>query len=65
MDDYQYWFNLKQNESKKYYKKLANQIAKIIIEKFNLSNNDLSFLDVWTPLTYNKYFNAYYGSYGI
>ena len=52
---------------KEAYQKLKLDFADIvkenIIKYFNLDDKDISYLDMTTPLTYNRYTNAYKGSY--
>ena len=64
-NDYDYWKKLYENKGK--YKdtkeNIAKEILKRIEEKFPQYNGKLEVLDVWTPVTYNRYCNTYYGSY--
>ena len=43
--------------------KLGNFIKKEIMKKLSLKDDEISLLDIATPLTYNRYTNAYKGSY--
>ncbi len=66
MDDYDYWESLKKKNPKEYNKvknEIGNNILDILTNKFGISKDDIKMLDTWTPLTYTKYFNSYYGSY--
>lgn len=65
-DDYDYWFELYQSDKEKYQKekeRISFAIKENIIHKFPELKDDLDILDVWTPVTYKRYVNAYKGAY--
>ncbi|MBP5282178.1 MAG: NAD(P)/FAD-dependent oxidoreductase, partial [Lachnospiraceae bacterium] len=43
--------------------KLVEEVGKRIEAAFPELQGDLEYLDAWTPLTYERYMNAYHGSY--
>lgn len=58
--------NLKAMPSKEYQakkKELGNLIMGYIKEKMDIADSDIELIDVTTPLTYERYTNAYMGSY--
>ncbi len=63
--DFDYW--KKQYENKEEYKKekerIANQILDRLIQEYPMLEGKARVLDVWTPVTYARYCNSYYGSY--
>ena len=42
---------------------LVEEVKARIVSAFPELENDMEFLDSWTPLTYERYCNAYHGSY--
>ena len=42
---------------------VANEVAKRIEKAFPEVKDTMEYLDAWTPLTYERYCNAYHGSY--
>ena len=64
-DDYAYWEKL--NESPAEYNNIKRQLAKELLirleEAVPAFQNRLTVLDVWTPVTYQRFCNAYHGSY--
>jgi len=66
MSDYEYWEQLNKYSKADYNALKYNIGCKIldllVCNNSNLKNN-IELLDTWTPLTYNDYFNSYYGSY--
>ena len=42
---------------------IASSIKNLLIEKMHLSDKEIVLLDIATPLTYERYLNAYHGSY--
>ncbi len=62
-EDYKFWKSLSHEEYKTTKAKLSEEV-KIRIEKaFPKFAGNMEFLDAWTPLTYERYCNAYHGSY--
>ena len=62
-DDFEFWKSLSEKEYREYKEKLIKEIEKRIEAAFPELAGDLEFLDCWTPLTYDRYCNAYHGSY--
>lgn len=62
-EDYEFWKSLSHEDYKAIKEKLSEEV-KIRIEKaFPAFAGNMEFLDAWTPLTYERYCNAYHGSY--
>ena len=61
--DYEYWSSLEREEYKAKKEELAGELTKRIIAQFPELEGKIELLDCWTPLTYNRYCNAYHGSY--
>ena len=62
-DDYDYWKKLSKDEYQKEKERLIKEVEKRIVKAFPEMEGDLEYIDAWTPLTYNRYCNAYKGSY--
>ncbi|MBR5421857.1 MAG: NAD(P)/FAD-dependent oxidoreductase [Lachnospiraceae bacterium] len=62
-DDFDYWKRLPEEEYRAAKEKLVEEISVRIETAFPELKGDLEFLDCWTPLTYERYCNAYHGSY--
>ena len=62
-DDYEYWKSLSSDEYQMIKKRIGDEITKRIEKHFPELKGELEFLDAWTPLTYERYCNAYHGSY--
>ena len=62
-EDYLYWDSLSKEEYKAKKEELAGELTKRIIKEFPELEGRMELLDCWTPLTYNRYCNAYHGSY--
>ena len=60
---YDYFANLSKEEYLKEKNRIANEVLDSIKRYYNLKDEDIKLLDVVTPLTYNRYTNAYKGSY--
>ena len=60
---YDYYNSLNKEEYLKAKNNLGNEIKNRIMAYFDLNDNQISLLDVATPLTYQRYTNAYKGSY--
>jgi phytoene dehydrogenase-like protein len=54
---------LSKDEYKKVKEELVLEIQKRIISRFPELEKSIEVLDCWTPLTYERYCNAYHGSY--
>ena len=62
-EDYYFWKSLSKEEYERVKKELANEVAKRIEKAFPEVKDTMEYLDAWTPLTYERYCNAYHGSY--
>lgn len=62
-DAYDYWMELHKNKEEYKNKKeeLANKVLSKLEERFTEYKGKLKILDVWTPVTYHRYCNAYKG----
>ena len=61
--DYLYWESLSKEEYKQKKEEYAEELTKRIVKEFPELAGKIELLDCWTPLTYNRYCNAYHGSY--
>ena len=61
--DYEWWKSLTKDEYNKAKEKLAKEVRTRIEAAFPETVGTLEYLDAWTPLTYERYCNAYHGSY--
>ena len=61
--DFDKWSLLSQDDYSKEKARIVKEITDEILVKFPGLQENLEFLDCWTPLTYTKYFGAYKGSY--
>ena len=62
-EDYRYWESLSKEEYKAKKAELSEQLVERIVKAFPELDGRIEILDCWTPLTYNRYCNAYHGSY--
>ncbi|MBO4243073.1 MAG: FAD-dependent oxidoreductase, partial [Clostridiales bacterium] len=62
-EDYGFWKGLSAEEYKEVKEELIAQVTARIVEAYPELSSDMEFLDCWTPLTYERYCNAYHGSY--
>ena len=62
-EDYEYWKSLTSEEYHQNKNRIVNEITNRIEKQFPRLKGELEFLDAWTPLTYERYCNAYHGSY--
>ena len=62
-EDFAFWKKLSAKEYEATKKNLSEEVAKRIGKAFPEMNDSIEFLDVWTPVTYERYCNAYHGSY--
>lgn len=62
-EDFEYWKSLSKDEYEKVKAELIEEIGKRIVRELPELEGDLEFLDAWTPITYERYMNAYHGSY--
>lgn len=61
--DFAYWKSLSKEDYQKKKDELTEQIIKEIITIYPELEGNIEHLDTWTPLTYERYCNAYRGSY--
>lgn len=63
--DYCYWESLYRNKEAYQEKKteLAQEAVKRLIKEYPVLEGKIRILDVWTPMTYNRYCNSYKGAY--
>ena len=61
--DYEFWKSLSKEEYDRVKTELAHEVEKRIAAAFPELSGAIEYLDAWTPLTYERYCNAYHGSY--
>lgn len=61
--DYRYWKALSKEEYNMRKISVANEVMERLIEVYPNLKGHMEILDVWTPLTYERYCGAYHGSY--
>jgi len=62
-EDYEFWKSLSKDEYDRVKAELAREVEKRIAAAFPELEGAMEYLDAWTPLTYERYCNAYHGSY--
>lgn len=62
-EDFLFWEKLTKAEYEETKRKLVEEVTKRIEKAFPELGATLEFLDAWTPVTYERYCNAYHGSY--
>ncbi|MEE1218891.1 MAG: NAD(P)/FAD-dependent oxidoreductase [Ruminococcus sp.] len=64
-DDFEYWQNLYDNKELYNSEKarIAEQALQRVIAEYPCLADKIRVIDVWTPVTYTRYCNAYKGSY--
>ena len=62
-DLYDYLKNLPKEEYLKFKEEFGENVRKQIVEHTSLKDDEIKLIDVATPLTYERYTNAYKGSY--
>lgn len=62
-EDYYYWKSLSREEYDTLKDRLSKEVEDRIKKAFPEVESTIEFLDAWTPLTYERYCNAYHGSY--
>ena len=62
-DDFAYWKSLSKDEYRREKERLVKEVEERIERAFPELKGGLEFLDAWTPLTYERYCNAFHGSY--
>lgn len=61
--EYFYWKGLTMEEYEARKKEAVNAIEERLLLQFPGLQGHMEFLDCWTPLTYERYCNAYHGAY--
>ncbi|MCR4595996.1 MAG: NAD(P)/FAD-dependent oxidoreductase [Lachnospiraceae bacterium] len=62
-EDYLFWESLSPEDYKAAKQKLTGEVTDRIVTAFPELAGRIEILDSWTPLTYNRYCNAFHGSY--
>ncbi len=62
-DDFAYWKSLDKQAYKQQKQAISQAVMERIVEAFPDVKDSIELLDSWTPLTYERYCNAYHGSY--
>ncbi|MBP5473113.1 MAG: NAD(P)/FAD-dependent oxidoreductase, partial [Lachnospiraceae bacterium] len=62
-EDYEFWSSLSSEEYARKKAELTEEITKRILKEFPELEGKIELLDSWSPLTYNRYCNAYHGAY--
>lgn len=62
-EDYKFWKSLSKEEYKAKKQELVAEVTARVIKEFPELEGKLTLLDCWTPLTYERYCNAYHGGY--
>lgn len=62
-DDYRYWKSLSKEAYTAKKKEIAEVVKERIIARFPELKGKIELLDCWTPITYERYCNAYHGAY--
>ncbi len=64
-NDYEYWKDLYVDKDAYNTKKMeiADEVLKRLVFEFPTLTDRVKILDIWTPMTYNRYCNSYKGSY--
>ncbi len=61
--EYLYWKGLTKEEYENQKKEAVRAIEERLLVQFPKLRGHMEFLDCWTPITYERYCNAYHGSY--
>lgn len=61
--DFAWWKSLSAEEYREKKAELVKLVTKAIVSEFPELDGKIELLDSWTPLTYQRYCNAYHGSY--
>ncbi len=61
--EYLYWKGLTREEYKKQKKETVKAIEERVLTQFPGLQGHMEFLACWTPMTYERYCNAYHGAY--
>ena len=64
-DDYKYWLELYKDKGKYNHTKvkIAEEVLHQLEVRFPMYKGKMHIIDTWTPVTYNRYCNSYYGAY--
>ena len=61
--EYLYWKSLTKEDYARQKKEAAEAIEERLLIQFPALSGHIEFLDCWTPITYERYCNAYHGAY--
>ena len=61
--DFEYWKSLSKEEYDRVKKELTSEVEKRVLAAYPEFEEEIEILDTWTPLTYERYCNAYHGGY--
>lgn len=61
--EYLYWKGLTKEEYESRKREVAKAIEERLLKQFTKLWGHMEFLDCWTPMTYERYCNAYHGAY--
>ena len=62
-EDYEFWKGLGKEEYEQVKEELVREVSERIENEFPQLKGNMEYLDAWTPITYERYCNAYHGSY--
>ena len=62
-EDFLYWKSLSKEEYKAKKQELTEKVTESILKEFPELEGKIEFLDCWTPITYERYCNAFHGAY--
>lgn len=61
--EYFYWRGLTREEYEREKKEAVREVEERLLTRFPGLKGHMEFLDCWTPMTYQRYCNAYHGAY--
>ena len=61
--EYLYWKSLAKEDYARRKREAAKAIEERLMTQFPALSGHIEFLDCWTPITYERYCNAYHGAY--
>ena len=62
-EDHAYWKSLSKEDYRAKKQELIKEVTDRIVKEFPELDGRLELLDCWTPMTYERYCNAYHGAY--
>ena len=62
-ENFTYWKSLSKEDYKAKKQELIREVTERIVREFPELEGRLELLDCWTPMTYERYCNAYHGAY--